>query len=92
MAKNEHNPDRTADVLIIGAGASGAAVAASLSEAGFDVVCIEQGHWQDSFKYPTVEPDYELRQMSSWSELNWSRRPAVVQVTMIRPSSPMGRA
>jgi choline dehydrogenase-like flavoprotein len=67
MTTADHNPSRTADVLIIGAGASGAAVAASLSEAGFDVVCIEQGHWQDSFKYPTVEPDYELRQMSSWA-------------------------
>ncbi len=67
MTTHEHNLDRTADVLIIGAGASGAAVAASLSEAGFDVVCIEQGHWQVPSKYPTVEPDYELRQMSSWS-------------------------
>ncbi|MDG0866988.1 GMC family oxidoreductase [Candidatus Lucifugimonas marina] len=67
MTTTDHNPDRTADVLIIGAGASGAAVAASLAEAGFDVVCIEQGNWQDASKFPTVEPDFELRQMSSWS-------------------------
>ncbi|HJN53381.1 MAG: GMC family oxidoreductase [Dehalococcoidia bacterium] len=67
MTTTDHNPDRTADVLIVGAGASGAAVATLLSEAGFDVVCIEQGHWQDSFKYPTVERDYELQAMSSWS-------------------------
>jgi len=67
MSTTDHNPDRTADVLIIGAGASGAAVAASLAEAGFDVVCIEQGNWQDASKFPTIEPDFELRQMSSWS-------------------------
>ena len=67
MTTTDHNADRTADVLIIGAGASGAAVAASLAEAEFDVVCIEQGNWQDASKFPTVEPDFELRQMSSWS-------------------------
>jgi len=67
MTTQEHEPNRTADVLIVGAGASGAAVAASLAEAGFDVVCIEQGHWQDASKFPTIQPDYELRQMSSWS-------------------------
>ena len=60
MTTTEHNPGRTADVLIVGAGASGAAVAASLSEAGFDVVCIEQGHWQDSFKYPSADLDFEF--------------------------------
>jgi len=67
MTTTEHDTGRTADVLIVGAGASGAAVAASLSEAGFDVVCIEQGHWQDSFQFPTAKPDWELRAMSSWS-------------------------
>ncbi len=67
MTNADHNPKRTAEVLIVGAGASGAAVAASLAEDGFDVVCIEQGHWQDASKFPTVKPDYELRAMSSWS-------------------------
>ena len=32
-----------ADVLIIGAGASGGVVALRLAEAGFSVVCLEQG-------------------------------------------------
>jgi len=32
-----------ADVLIIGAGASGAVVALRLAQAGFKVVCLEQG-------------------------------------------------
>ena len=33
------------DVVIVGAGASGAAVAWSLAAAGFKVVCLEQGDW-----------------------------------------------
>lgn len=67
MSEKSHDPNRTADVLIVGAGASGAAAAAWLSEAGFDVVCLDQGHWQNSDRYPTVEADYEFRMMSSWS-------------------------
>ena len=86
----DHNTDRIADVLIIGAGASGAAVAASLAEAVFDVVCIEQGHWQDASKFPTTEPDYELRRMSSWS-INPNKRklpedyPVNVNASAIEP-------
>ena len=34
-----------ADVLIVGAGASGAVVAKRLGEDGFRVVCLEQGSW-----------------------------------------------
>lgn len=73
MTTNDHDTNRTADVLIIGAGASGAAVAASLSEEGFDVVCIEQGHWQDASKFPTTKRDYELRAMST-SSINPNKR------------------
>ena len=36
-----------ADVLIIGAGASGGVVGRRLAEAGFKVVCLEQGQWPD---------------------------------------------
>jgi choline dehydrogenase-like flavoprotein len=67
MSTHLHDQTRTADVLIIGAGASGAATAAMLAEAGFDVVCLEQGNWQDAQKYPTADPDYEFKGMSSWS-------------------------
>ena len=41
-----------ADVLIIGAGASGAVVAKRLAEAGFKVVCLEQGDWHDQGGLP----------------------------------------
>ena len=52
--------DRETDVLIVGAGASGAAVAWSLAGAGIRVVCLEQGPWIDPRTYPTSQDDWEL--------------------------------
>ena len=43
MAKAQ--PNEKVDVLIIGAGASGAAVAWSLAETKMHIVCLEQGDW-----------------------------------------------
>jgi choline dehydrogenase-like flavoprotein len=48
------------DILIIGAGASGAAFAWSLSETKMDILCLEQGDWKDPKKYPSNLSDYEL--------------------------------
>ena len=67
MTSSNGKSDHTADVLIVGAGASGAAVAAWLAEAGFDVVCLEQGHWQNPDKYATLDPDFDFQSMSKWS-------------------------
>ena len=44
--------DGRIDVLVIGAGASGAAVAWRLAGAGIGVVCLEQGDWVDARTYP----------------------------------------
>ena len=49
-----------ADVLIIGAGASGGVVARRLAEAGYRVVCLEQGDWHDKEEYRGAELDWEL--------------------------------
>ena len=49
------------DVLIIGAGASGAAVAYSLAETRMRIVCMEQGDWTNPSDYPTNFPDWEQR-------------------------------
>ncbi len=45
------------DVLVIGAGASGAAFVWSMAEAGISVVCLEQGGWLPPDSYPLSEPD-----------------------------------
>lgn len=55
------------DVLIIGAGATGAAVAWSLSEAGISVMCLDQGDWVMPYQYHVNEPDWEL---SRWSDFH----------------------
>jgi len=58
--------DRVPDVLIVGAGASGAVAAKRLAEEGFDVVCLEQGGWPDYTKARAPYPDYELTSGRDW--------------------------
>lgn len=50
------------DVLIIGAGASGAAVAWSLADTRMKILCLEQGDWVNPANYPSAGPGYETRQ------------------------------
>ncbi|WP_435230942.1 GMC family oxidoreductase [Pseudopelagicola sp. nBUS_20] len=49
------------DAVVVGSGAAGSAAAWSLCEQGFNVVCLEQGVWQDASKYPSTSPDWELQ-------------------------------
>ncbi|HWZ66418.1 MAG TPA: FAD-dependent oxidoreductase [Stellaceae bacterium] len=53
--------DEIVDVLIIGAGASGAAVAWSLAETRMKILCLEQGDWIKSAEFPTNGRDWEAR-------------------------------
>ncbi len=55
------------DVLIIGAGASGAAVAWSLAETRMRILCLEQGDWVKSTDYPSNGRDWEARQFADFS-------------------------
>lgn len=55
------------DILIIGSGASGAAVAWRLSDSGFNVLCLEQGDWQKPTGYSTAFADWEFRASSSFN-------------------------
>ncbi|MBT4493846.1 MAG: GMC family oxidoreductase [Gammaproteobacteria bacterium] len=49
------------DVLIIGAGASGAAMAWSLTDTRMKILCLEQGDWVKPTDYPTNGRDWESR-------------------------------
>src|SRR5258706_13876722 len=54
------------DVLVIGAGASGAAFAWSLAEAGINVLCLEQGGWMDPSTYPAMGHDWDVRRQTDF--------------------------
>jgi choline dehydrogenase-like flavoprotein len=54
------------DVLIIGAGASGAAVAWSLAETRMRILCFEQGDWMKPSEYPSTGRDWEARQLDDF--------------------------
>lgn len=47
------------DVLIIGAGAAGAAAAWSLSQTSLKIVCLEQGSFMNPEEYPSANPGWE---------------------------------
>ena len=53
-------------VLIIGAGASGAAVAWSLAETKMHILCLEQGDWMKPSEYPSTARDWEARQCNDF--------------------------
>jgi choline dehydrogenase-like flavoprotein len=55
------------DVLIIGAGASGAAVAWSLADTKMHIVCLEQGGWMNPATYPSTGRDWEARYFGDFS-------------------------
>lgn len=55
------------DVLIVGAGASGAALAWSLVETRMRILCLEQGPWMQDKDYPSRRGDYELARYAEFS-------------------------
>ena len=55
------------DVLIIGAGASGAAIAWSLTETRMHILCLEQGPHLHDKDFPSRREDYELARYGDFS-------------------------
>jgi choline dehydrogenase-like flavoprotein len=53
--------DEPVDVLIVGAGASGAAFAWSLADTRMNILCLEQGGWLNPAEYPSTGSDWEIR-------------------------------
>ena len=79
------------DVLVIGAGASGAAFAWSLAAAGVEVMCLEQGGWVDPSTYPAMGHDWEMRRQTDFHpDPNVRRLPADYPVETSRsPIDPL---
>jgi choline dehydrogenase-like flavoprotein len=59
--------DSPANVLVIGAGASGAVAAKELAAAGFSVVCLEQGGWKNASDFPGDKLEFELLVGKEWN-------------------------
>ena len=55
------------DILIIGAGAAGAAFAWSMADTRMRILCLEQGDWMNPSHYPSSTIDGELRHQREFS-------------------------
>ncbi|MFZ0088094.1 MAG: GMC family oxidoreductase [Solirubrobacteraceae bacterium] len=58
--------DGDPDVLIVGAGPSGAVTAQRLAQAGMSVLVLEQGDWPDYSRATVTEPDFDLTAARDW--------------------------
>ena len=54
------------DVVVVGAGASGAAATWRLTTLGLSVLCLEQGDWVNPAHSPTANNDWEIRRQKEW--------------------------
>jgi choline dehydrogenase-like flavoprotein len=80
-------PD-TVDVLIVGSGASGAAVAWSLAETRMRILCLEQGDWVKATDYPANGRDWEARQFGDFA-INPNRRARISDYPINNGTSPI---
>lgn len=55
-----------AEVLVIGAGAGGAALSWRLATQGVRVLCLEQGGWAAPESGPAAQDDWERRRLQDW--------------------------
>jgi choline dehydrogenase-like flavoprotein len=76
------------DVLIIGSGASGAAVAWSLAETRMKILCLEQGDWIKSTDFPSNGRDWEARRFSDF-DISPNRRGRMTDYPINDADSPM---
>jgi choline dehydrogenase-like flavoprotein len=64
------------DVVIVGAGPSGAVAALELAMAGIKVTVLEQGDWVPADAFDGARPEWELTQLTKWHpDPNVRRRP-----------------
>jgi len=65
-----------ADILVIGAGASGAIISLVLAERGLKVVCLDQGGWTPPADHPHYAPDFQWQRQKEWNPEPATRRAA----------------
>ena len=93
-AADEANParprptDAMVDVLIIGSGASGAAVAWSLAETRMKILCFEQGDWIKPTDFPSNGRDWEARRYADF-DISPNRRARETDYPINDDNSPM---
>jgi choline dehydrogenase-like flavoprotein len=58
-------PSASTEILVVGAGAGGAAVAWRLATQGFRVTCLEQGDWTPPETGPGADPRWERRRVAA---------------------------
>ena len=80
--------DEMVDVLVIGAGASGAVVAWSLAETRMKILCLEQGDWVKPTEFPTNGRDWEARRYGDF-DLSPNRRARDTDYPVNDDNSPM---
>ena len=83
--------EQPADVLIIGAGASGAAIAWSLADTRMKIVCLEQGDWVAPTDYPSNGLDWEARRGDDFS-ISPNRRGGEADYPINEDASPIAVA
>ncbi|MCR4471588.1 GMC family oxidoreductase [Burkholderia sp. SCN-KJ] len=66
---NSDSNSKIYDVLIVGAGPSGAVAAKRFAEEGYSVICLEQGEYPDYTSIRSSEPEFELTKEKVF---NWS--------------------
>lgn len=76
------------DVVIVGAGASGAALAWSLAETRMRILCLEQGDWPNPSLYPSTGMDWETRQVADYA-ISPNRRAAAADYPVNDDDSPI---
>jgi 2-methyl-1,2-propanediol dehydrogenase len=59
--------ERDADVIIVGGGLAGSAIAATLAGAGVKVTVLEQGPWVQAGDHPTLENEWEFAATREWA-------------------------
>ena len=91
MSSNPPVRNEPVDVLIIGAGASGAAVAWSLAETRMRILCLEQGDWVKPGEYPSNGRDWEERQLGDF-HVNPNRRGLASDYPINEDNTPIRRA